>query len=498
MINSRRCVALAWLLTLDSSTGSLLDGRVPVRPLHDAAKASGQPALRGAAWDLNQALLRHRKHKSRVRERENAPDPADVHIVFSTGCNEFQHWQSELLANTALRVGQQGKMTHIIVGCETREDAGMQGKARLLTHVAGEGDNVVSGNVWRQSSNPNVKLHFAPAVPEAKEFPWFNKPWSFYHWMKTAQPKESVIVIIDPDEFFLQPLTQGRRPRRDILSAWPAEMESKVTDVVRPGWAVAQTYGLGVGWLSKFDRVKMCGADSYCAKLDAKEAGLYYTVGPPYLIHQKDFGRIIDLWWKYMKPTYAQDKGDILADMFAYNMAAAKLDVRHVVLDHFMVSAPLVNSGEGWKFVDALQSLSCHNPAFPEGAPVPNFIHAAQHYHACSKGDTPAGPNFRCPGGDSELFDFHKGHVPSRVLECDQPLLALPPDDLFNVQTKASDRRNAFMVCFLHRMVNDAVMDYKRRWCKPGYNLDKCVRIALSGDGEYPLARRVCGTPIRH
>ena len=37
----------------------------------------------------------------------------------------------------------------------------------------------------------------------------FNKPWSFYHWTKNhTQPwTEEIIGILDPDEFFLSPVS---------------------------------------------------------------------------------------------------------------------------------------------------------------------------------------------------------------------------------------------------------------------------------------------------
>ena len=417
----------------------------------------------------------------------------DMHIVFSTSCNEFQHWQTEVLLNTAQRVGQRGKITHIIAGCEEREDAGMSGKVRHITHAAGENDNVVKDHIWRKSSNPNFALHYAPAIPEAKEFPWFNKPWSFYHWMKSAKPKERVIVLLDPDEFFLEALTQGDKKREDLINSWPASMQSRVTDVVQPGMAVGQMYGFGSVWMNMFDRNKMCGASSYCATIPYNEANWYYPVGPPYLIHQQDFKPIMDKWWAFMKPAYAADKGDIQVDMYAYIMAAADLKVKHVILEQYMVSCPDCG-GEGWKYIDALPTLSCHAPAFPAGAHRPTFIHAAQHYHACTKGDRPTGGGCSTPG--SEMWNFHKGHVPSRILECEQPLLVQPPDNLFNVQVGVHNRRNAYMICVLLKMVNDAACDFRKKYCPNGFNSNQCVRIDIRGDGEFPLARRICGKRI--
>ncbi len=46
-------------------------------------------------------------------------DDDDVHVVFSTGCNLFQHWQAEVLLHSHLLVGQRGKITRIVSGCET-------------------------------------------------------------------------------------------------------------------------------------------------------------------------------------------------------------------------------------------------------------------------------------------------------------------------------------------------------------------------------------------
>merc|ERR1719424_765803 len=106
------------------------------------------------------------------------------------------------------------------------------------------------------------------------------------------------------------------------------------------------------------------------------------------MIHQQDFAPLMDLWWKFMKPTYAEDKGDVLADMYAYIMAAAHLNIKHVRMEQYMVSNG-GSTGEGWGYVDSLTSMSCTDPQFPAGASKPTFIHAASHYKACSKGDTP-------------------------------------------------------------------------------------------------------------
>lgn len=60
----------------------------------------------------------------------------------------------------------------VVVGCDSREDAGMEGKDRFLTHPQGEGDNVVTRSMWAHSNHPRVRRLFVPSIEQAKEFPW--------------------------------------------------------------------------------------------------------------------------------------------------------------------------------------------------------------------------------------------------------------------------------------------------------------------------------------
>ena len=137
--------------------------------------------------------------------------------------------------------------------------------------------------------------------------------------------------------------------------------------------------------VTKFDRSKICGNNEPCTKVTEEEASYYHSVGPPYILHASDFKNIMPTWFKYMTPVYKQDRGDIQADMYAYDLAAEQHGIRHVQLDHYMVSCPDCG-GEGWPFVDSLTTMSCTNPMFAPDQPRPTFIHAAGHFKACSKG----------------------------------------------------------------------------------------------------------------
>jgi hypothetical protein len=50
---------------------------------------------------------------------------------------------------------------------------------------------------------------------------------------------------------------------------------------------------------------------------------------------------------------YDEDPGNILADMYAYSMAAAHLELPHATLDNYMASNSPAH-GEAWPFVDAI------------------------------------------------------------------------------------------------------------------------------------------------
>ena len=148
---------------------------------------------------------------------------------------------------------QCGQITRIVVGCDKHVNTGHH-----RTHQGGDADRLIKQDELLKSSHPRVKIHVAPSIPEAKDFPWFNKPWSFHHWLLHNDPKETAIVILDPDEFFLQPLTQSGRKRKDLLSHWPKSMDKDITDVVRPGRGVAQMYGFGSVWLNMFKYKELC------------------------------------------------------------------------------------------------------------------------------------------------------------------------------------------------------------------------------------------------
>ncbi len=59
-------------------------------------------------------------------------------------------------------------------------------------------------------------------------------------------------------------------------------------------------------------------------KLSGTDASEYYPVGPPYLMHTRDWARVLDLWVA-LSPKVYRGHPSILAEMYGFSIAAAHL-----------------------------------------------------------------------------------------------------------------------------------------------------------------------------
>lgn len=128
---------------------------------------------------------------------------------------------------------------------------------------------------------------------------------------------------------------------------------------------------------------------------------------------------------------------DLLAEMYAYSMAAAHEDLPHFSVMHYMVSNTEVTD-EGWPWIDALGTDVCqppvempisgeHNNAtgipqhrFYPNMPMPNLMHFCQFFRA-------------------GIVGFQKKRIRSAILDCDFPLLLEVPLTLGTVDFKERD-----------------------------------------------------------
>jgi len=82
-------------------------------------------------------------------------DDESYHIVFSTGCSEFQDWQSVGVYSSALSVGQRGIITRIASGCTPLQELALRKAAahlpqRCRIHFAPNTEvRDVKGNIYK-------------------------------------------------------------------------------------------------------------------------------------------------------------------------------------------------------------------------------------------------------------------------------------------------------------------------------------------------------------
>ena len=95
------------------------------------------------------------------------------HLVFSTGCSEFQDWQSIGVYSSADVVGQRGIITRIASGCTDQQKVSLQ---HAMSHLP-----------------KRCRIHFAPDTDvkdhAGRFYKYANKPLGMMHWLMHADPK---------------------------------------------------------------------------------------------------------------------------------------------------------------------------------------------------------------------------------------------------------------------------------------------------------------------
>jgi hypothetical protein len=337
------------------------------------------------------------------KDMDNVPTDHEVHVIFSTDCGTFQDWQTLLIFHSAKQVGQVGPLTRIASGCDEE-------KKTELT-------------VLYKKLYPEYHVHFTPDFKRDaktnKKYDFYNKPYGVQHWLEHASPpiKSGVIIaLIDPDFVFLRPLTGRVAGQQSNIVSRPV-MTSDIFEYVAKGKPVAQQYGLGAPWVRDmsrdFNRTYVCGQNSPCTRVPNEATGAkFWSVGPPYMLEKDDLYKLTESWTDFVPRVY-EKYPELLAEMYAYSMAGAHVELPHLRMDHYMVSNVDVGIGEGWKWVDELHDV-CEPPVdgiyFP-GKPLPTFLHYCQFFRSTEIG-------------------FQKRRVYKDIFSCEQDMLLEPPKDL--------------------------------------------------------------------
>lgn len=229
-----------------------------------------------------------------------------------------------------------------------------------------------------------------------------------------------------------------------------------------------KVYGFAAQW-EKLDLKKITGdPNTPAASVSNTDGILYYPVGPPYLATVPDMYNIASHWAKYVPGTYEQYP-HLLAEMFAFCIAAAHLEMPFQLINSLMISDVQSSQAEGWPLIDKIPADNVCSVArgilnrqsgpqtTDEEFFLPNVVHLCQRYSL------------------GEDWFFGKRAVPSDIYECTAPLFDEPPDNVAvsfdykyppnGKKEKLSPKevtRNAFMICYLSRLVNEAATFYKK------------------------------------
>ncbi|CAB9518630.1 expressed unknown protein [Seminavis robusta] len=349
----------------------LLRGKV--QPTEQPNRKEEQPKQAASSQEEPQKQL--------LEEEED--HSVQFHFIISTQCSSYQLWETLTTFHSAEAVHQCGQFTWIVSGClpDHEHDKG-KGKG------GANSDNLSSSFIRKRvhehfppefhetdCSRLHPNLHFTPdfsdmsvyggpyangkkrriftnpnngkTVPSnyGNHYYFNNKPNGLLHWATAQQDNQDVdeaIVLIDPDFLFL---ARFHLARPDMSVVGHSKKKDKPftqdKDLVYKGKPAAASYGLGAQWLD-FNRTHICGADSPCVKTTQQEVHKHYSAGPPYVIHRADVLPLATKWAALVPATY--DEYPLLyAEMYAYSMAAA-----HLQLPHHLINGLFTGCMVGW------------------------------------------------------------------------------------------------------------------------------------------------------
>lgn len=250
------------------STDQQLKISLPHRPLNPNFKSL-------LTKEEDQALEIHDKDHTRY------------HIIFSTDCSPYQHWQSYLVYFSAMKLRQPGHVTRIASGCEDEE--------ATLMHDWFH-DNI-------QGMSTRFHLHLTPRFSGVKDstgklvgdYKFFNKPFGTKHWLEHAEhmslsQSDDIVILIDPDMLLLRPLTGDFSDDREVVFG-PKRLAHILGRKVEHGLPFAQTYGFGAQWQS-LDLEKIAGVGTPATQYDQMDGRLYFPAGPPYIATVRDMYQV--------------------------------------------------------------------------------------------------------------------------------------------------------------------------------------------------------------
>jgi len=451
------------------------------------------------------------------RDDSQLSSSKNVHIVFSTDCSGYQHYQSIVSYYSIRRSGHLGPTTRIVSGCTPTQQQDITNEFERI-----------------DPTKQKLRVHFSQSFAlKGKHYKYSNKPGGLYHWMNHTTIEESVIALIDPDMMLLRPITpilgmdmsvvrsNGSNDRRDKKKNQLVEYKDKngriqilrqsnlpqLPPFIRKGVAAGQHFGIGGLWASagesdarkdfrEFNLTRVCGSSSPCLNqpphddtdtsthyTTREEADNNYAVGPVYIASIADWKDLLPKWHAFTPRVYEQYP-KLLAEMYGFTMAAADRQLKFALSSSYMVSdARTMSPTESWMWIDeygenaqsvcegagmnrlpdeTLRRLKNYGYGYQDDAittdtagagPLPTTLHYCQRY-------------------DFANHTFAKRKIRHDFFRCDGTPMDFDADaimrelDFLDVSglsgsQKKVQRRMAYMICHLIPLINLALEEYK-------------------------------------
>jgi hypothetical protein len=261
--------------------------------------------LRDFKQTKEQKQRRPRQTQQQDRDQVRNERPP-YHVVFSTSCNDQQHWESYVFFYHANKVQQSGTVTRICSGCSQKEAKELQ--AFHDQHI--------------RSMNDNFYLHLTPdfadltrkqKLGEQRTYKYMNKPYGLKHWMDSvlkmndtiigkASVQDDIVFLLDPDMILLRPLVHDFT-NEEVLWVTDNDGDEPRTKIVKHGFPIAQQDGyLTNQWMGLNSSFITDGGN--IDNIPSKDGPLYWNTGPPYIATVKDMYDIASLWCDYAPRVY--------------------------------------------------------------------------------------------------------------------------------------------------------------------------------------------------
>jgi hypothetical protein len=444
--------------------------------------------LRAKEWlhhqkDDNNNNSNNNRHKWELSASEDldlrttGPEDTPIHVVFSTDCSPYQHWQSYQLFLSALKIRQPGRITRIASGCTEEEKISI--RQWHDEHIA----------ILSKRFGLHLTPHFSSVKDESGnkvgDYEFFNKPFGLLHWMEhgehmgvdpdTLMPfrHDTIIILLDPDQMLMKPITGTFQSSDTIFRGGPKDKgfnvdtertykDNETSFVVRHGHPLSQEFGFGDSWL---EYAKVAGEGSPATKVTSTEARRSYAAGPPYIATALDMHAIAQKWVEFV-PLVHSLFPELMAEMYAFSIASAHLELPHQLVGSLMISDTYVDGGEGWKSIDALPADNVCDYAMNNRSnshtKLPSLLHFCQRY------------------GVGDKAFFAKKKLPKDFFTCESPLIEEPSMDIGSGKylyrkppfldttvrfSAAVEKREAFVICSMTGFLNEAALFFKQKHC---------------------------------